>query len=473
MVVTTYGSEQEAAQALTSLLLPAYQAELPRIRRIDRWWRWNPEPIRLKEPTAEHRMLRDMAATPWLRLIVTSLAQTLYLEGVSVPGDDETNTISKRMWQPWTRSRMSSQQIALHQAAIAYGIAYATVSTVDGRAQIDCHTPRTAIALYNDPAQDVYPQVFVRTRRIRDNVEGYELWDATYHWSFVREQNQLNLVSCQEHGAQADGDPVCPVVRYCNSLDLEGRAPGEVEPYMSIANRLNKDTYDRMLAQHYNSWKVRTATGLDLSHDSSQEREKTKLKLRHDDILVGDAGVEFGTLPETSLNNLTEARTADIEELAAVSQTPTTAFGRLVNVGDAGIEESRAGFYAKRDQRRKTFGVSHLDVLRLASSVEGRDDDASRFDLTALWADTDTRTMSQAVDALGKAAQMLDVPATMLWDMIPGVNKARADEWRAYRAEHPTSSDLATAVYAHQLVDNEAGGISGVNSRGTEADESA
>lgn len=97
---------------------------------------------------------------------------------------------------------------------------------------------------------------------------------------------------------------------------------------------------------------------------SDAQREDRKAKLAQEDILAGGPDVKFGTLPETSLDNLVNARQADVEELAAVSQTPTTAFGKMVNVGDAGIEESRAGFYAKRNERRKSFGVGHLDALR-------------------------------------------------------------------------------------------------------------
>ena len=88
MVTTEYTTEQEARNALRGLLLPAWGSELNAMNRIDRWWRWNPKPIRLKKATQEHRMLRDMGQTPWLRLVVTTLAQTLYLEGVDIQGAD-------------------------------------------------------------------------------------------------------------------------------------------------------------------------------------------------------------------------------------------------------------------------------------------------------------------------------------------------------------------------------------------------
>jgi hypothetical protein len=234
-------------------------------------------------------------------------------------------------------------------------------------------------------------------------------------------------------------------------MDLEGRTPGEVEPYIPIAQRLNKDNYDRLLAQHFNSWKVRTATGLDMSSLSNTERNDKKVELRQNDLLAGGQGVQFGTLPETDLGNITASKQADVEELAAVSQTPATAFGKMVNVGDAGIEESRAGFYSKRNERRKSFGVSHLNLLRLCSSIEGRDADVDDFTLSALWEDTDTRTISQAVDALGKAATSLGVPQELLWDLIPQVSKTTADSWREYAKNHPNPDQLAASMYRDQL----------------------
>jgi hypothetical protein len=40
------------------------------------------------------------------------------------------------------------------------------------------------------------------------------------------------------------------------------------------------------------------------------------------------------------------------------------------------------------------------------------------------------RSLSQAVDALGKAAQMLFVPPSALWGRIPGVEKSDVQEWK-------------------------------------------
>lgn len=97
------------------------------------------------------------------------------------------------------------------------------------------------------------------------------------------------------------------------------------------------------------------------------------------------------------------------------------------------VEPKQSGFYAKRDERQKSFGVSHMDVLRLCASVEGRMDDARDFDLTPIWEDTDVRTINQAVDALGKAAQVrltitADSQARRLWDSTLNLNDLRSSQ---------------------------------------------
>ncbi|WP_242689648.1 hypothetical protein [Bifidobacterium imperatoris] len=57
--------------------------------------------------------------TPWLRLVVTTISQTLYLEGVDIPGKPDTES-ARIFWHPWVANRMGRRQVALHKAAIAY-----------------------------------------------------------------------------------------------------------------------------------------------------------------------------------------------------------------------------------------------------------------------------------------------------------------------------------------------------------------
>ena len=76
-MVTTLSNENEALDALTSIVLPLFENERPKLDRLDRWWRWNPEPIRIsaRKMTPEHRDMRNIGETPWLGLVVTLLSQ--------------------------------------------------------------------------------------------------------------------------------------------------------------------------------------------------------------------------------------------------------------------------------------------------------------------------------------------------------------------------------------------------------------
>lgn len=47
-------------------------------------------------------------------------------------------------------------------------------------------------------------------------------------------------------------------------------------------------------------------------------------------------------------------------------------------------------------------------------------DEAADFESQMLWKDTESRSLAQSADALGKLAQMLGVPFEMLWERIPG-----------------------------------------------------
>jgi hypothetical protein len=71
------------------------------------------------------------------------------------------------------------------------------------------------------------------------------------------------------------------------------------------------------------------------------------------------------------------------------------------------------------------------------------------------WQDTTARSLAQSVDALGKLAQMLEVPKRALWGRIPGVTQTDVQEWSVdtirtgrhgpgrFRAAHAAASGSA------------------------------
>src|SRR5690606_22841907 len=210
----------------------------------------------------------------------------------------------------------------------------------------------------------------------------------------------------------------------------EGRHVGEVEPYISMAQRINKTVYDRLLTQHFNSWKVRTIAGM-AAPDTEEDAIQAALELRRQDLLISDdPDTKFGTLPESPLDGFIRATQEDIQTLAAVSQTPAHALtGDLVNLSADALAAARSELDHKIAERKLSFGKSHDQMLRLVAYVEGDTEGAEDFEAHVTWQDSTVRSFSQAADALGKIAAQLEVPPKALWSMIPGVSQLDLEEW--------------------------------------------
>lgn len=420
------------------LLIPGWQQERQSLNLIDKWHRWEPDALRDKIPsyaTSEHRNLAKISETPFLSLVVTTVAQQLVAEAFrSARGVD-----TERLAGPWNRNRMHSRQRAVYRAALAYGYSYATAMPGDSGAVLRGRSPRDLYAVYGDVVEDEYPMYYLLVKGDHKYVVDE---DAVY--ILGDDHGRLDFIEERIHGVG-----VAPAIRYSNQIDLEGRTPGEVEPYVQVAERINKTTYDRMLIQHFNSWKVRTATGLDMPNDEA-DRERVKLMLRQNDILTGEEGVTFGTLDETSPDGLIKATDEDVKLLAVVTQTPVHAMtGDLINLSADAIAESRAMADLKVNERKVGFGDSNEQLLRLAAHIEGRREDAADFTLRTDWADLQSRSMSQAADALGKMATMLKIPVELLWDRIPTVTPEIAKAWLKYKQENPSADEqLAAALNA-------------------------
>lgn len=420
---------------------PTLRNEKERMDTIDLWYRWQHQDLVLpRRSTEELRSLLQLAKTPWLGLVVTNVAQAMYVDGYRTPEAKE----SSRAWRLWEANDLDGRQGAFHRAALAYGQCYGTglpgVNDFnEPTAVLRGVSPRKMVAFYADPAEDDWPAIAIRkdgdSYRVYDDEAIYFLGWETDAGTGAR---QLRYIEDRRHDLG-----LCPVVRFTNMLDLEGRTDGEVEPFIPLAKRIDKTAYDRLLTQHFNSWKVRTVAGM-AEPDSEEEANREKLRLRHEDLLVAeDPDTKFGTLPETQLDGFIRAYESDIKTLAAATQTPVHAMvGDLINLSADALAAARAELDAKVMERKKSFGKSWDQLLRLGSMIDGDDESARDVLAHVTWADVSVRSMAQAADALGKFATMLGVPVKALWRMIPNVSKSDIQEWEAMAAEGDAFANL-------------------------------
>ena len=420
-------TEAELVALLGDDLIPQWRTERERLDRIDKWWRWShDDPHMPRQATKEYKELIARSQTPGLGLVVSNVAQLLYVDGYRASGADD----NAAPWAIWQANGWDARQIAIHRAALAYGVSYATIlpgrlpTTGEPMPVMRGVSPRRMMAFYEDPAEDDWPTLALRIDFAGKKAK-IRVYDAQseYHFSGSDSLGELKLVDVKDHEVG-----FCPVVRYCNALDLEGRTDGEVEPYIPVAGRVDQTVADRLIVQRFASWTVRTIAGM-AQPDKEEDANLEKLRLKIEDILVAsDPDTKFGTLPGTPLDGFIKAHESDVKDLAAVTQTPPQVLlGAISNLSAEALAAAEVSLGRKVDERKMLFGESHEQALRVAAWIAGDAQASVDFSAQVTWRDMGSRLLSQTADALGKLAQMLGVPVEMLWEKIPGWTQTDVD----------------------------------------------
>lgn len=424
LVFDSRDAVEDRAKALFELL----ELERARLAKIDLWAKGVQEIPQVRDAEPEMQKLLELARTPVLPLVSSTIAQALFVDGFKTADGKTVDAV----WDIWLANGMPARQTALYRAALDYGYCYTLLSKgtrpIDGKptALIQGLSPKRAYAVYDDPAFDLWPQYAIVTKRMGERAEQVVLYDSVFAHTFVVKESTWTYRGSDEHGAGR-----VPLVRYAPRLDLDGNAVGEIEPFIGLAARIDKTVFDRLLTQHYNSWKKIYIAGLK-KPSSQSEAERAKLKLRQADMMMfEDKDTKVGTLPETSLEGFIKAIESDIDELSAMAQVPAYLFngGNLSNLGADTIVAANKPFTQKIFERQVALEEANNQTLRLAAYLSGEMEAASDLRSHVTWQDIDVRSFAQAADALGKFVQVLGVPKTAMWRKIPNVTETEAQEW--------------------------------------------
>lgn len=410
---------------LNTELFPAFDHERHRIRKLEAWGNGRQPEVRPLKRNTERAILQRLARTPWIPLMVSTFAQQMVVDGYRREGDLE----NQEAWKTWEFNDMKSQQLSINRATMIAGYSYLRVTDGIGpdgapMAVMRGVSPARCFALYEDPFGDEYPD-YVLEKRFDGN---YRWWfDGIGYHTLSFDGSKFKLLETKQHDYGVN-----PFVRYVNQIDLEGRTWGEVEPVIDLAARIDKTAFDRLLVQHFNSFKVRWATGLE-QPDTEEEVQQDKIRIANEDILIAsDVQAKFGTLDETSMGGFIEAYKNDLEAFTAVTQLPPNLISQVVNVAADALDGARRQTYQKLFEKQTIMGARHAQALRLAAHMEGREDDANDFSARIHWQDVEVRSLGQFADAWGKIVAQLGVPKWATWNKIPGIDQSEVMEWKQH-----------------------------------------
>lgn len=445
--------------------LAGFTTDQERLNKVDRYMRGDHDgPYTPTTATAEYKLLATRCVSNWMPLLVKTPSQAMAVSGYRRTGS--TDGVVAPEWLEWQRNRMDSRQTAVHRASLAYGLAYVTVlKDALGRPKARGVSPRRMFAWYADPASDELPLWALEMSRLPDPNNAKDVASGTLY-------TQRNVITVEvsggqeatvkqtasaPHGITLDGAPVCPVVRFAPDIDLEGRVTGVIEPQIPVQDKINQTNFDLLVAQTFGSFKVRYATGMapefetdpatgEVIYDSTTGKPKP-IPVRADAsrfMMADDPDTKFGQLDETPLGGFLDAIEAGVKQLAAVSQTPPHyLLGSVVNLSAEALAAAEAALTRAVTEYQNALGEAWELVLALFSSILGREYDP---EAQVTWADFESRSLAQTVDALGKAVQMLHVPPRALWPRIPGVTGKDVEEWKDIAEADNSEARMANAM---------------------------
>jgi hypothetical protein len=421
------GIRAEERERLDDIYSYMYVDRYPRDRRRAPSWLLPTVPDDVKK-------LAGFARVDMLPYIVRAAYQSLWMEGFRVPRSDE----DEGAWLAWQRNQFDKRQIGVHKATIGYGKAYVSGMPSDAKDRVPVvrgASPRHTTTAWGD--DDMWPEfaleyLSARRWRLVDNENVY--------W-FVGDKSGIEKMtydSTFKHGMRFNGQPVCPVILYRETDDLDKPEIGLVEPLMDLQDQINFTTFSLMVAQHFGAFKQRAIAGW--LADTEDEKLRTSIERLW---TFDNHEVSFHEFAETDLSGYLESRDASYRNLATIAQqSPYELLGTLTNLSADALALADASRQRAAREFQTAIGESHEQSLGLAGEYMGNPPDPMA---EARWADTSVSTLAQFVDALGKAATMLEIPPRALWarfaDKI-GASQTEVQRWEQISREDGTRRSI-------------------------------
>jgi hypothetical protein len=375
--------------------------------------------------------LFDSFSDNWCAMVVQAKAERLRVEGIHIGDDIESD---KDAWRIWQANELDSDSALNITETLINGYGYMIVW--GGADALDENTPSITV---EDPRQVIVAYVSGSRRKRAAALkrwvddDGYEyanvyLPDGLYKFRSSNKQGSALHVPTNwgfsrwapretvgEQWPLPNPIGVVPVVEFQNDPRVRTGGVSEIRHVIPIQDGINKLVSDLFIASEFSSFRQRWATGIDIPKDPETGQPIQAFEAAVNRVWsTKNDNARFGDFSETNLENYVKAIELLVQHVAAQTATPRHYLfqsGQSPS-GDA-IKSAETGLVAKVLAKQVHLSERYEDVIRLAFKFLD-DPRGDVMDSQLIWADPESRTEGELVDALVKM-KSLGVPNEFLW----------------------------------------------------------
>jgi hypothetical protein len=375
----------------------------------------------------------------WMPLVVDSSAERLRVQGFRFGGQDADD----EAWDIWQANGLDGESNMLHTEAIKLKEAYWMVQPGETPRITAEHPSQVIVA--TDPSDRR-----IRLAALKKWSDGENVFANVYLPDRVVKYRQtkkptvidamLDFRTAKWETIAAAGNPlgVVPVVPAPNNPSMihGGRSDLAGGP-IRIQDAINKLLADMLIGSEYQAYPQRVMLGIDQPKDARgnpipmENLDEAASRSRLWMFPGKDAkAFEFSA---ADLNNFRTAIDGLVRDLTAQTRTPPHyVAGQIVNASGDALKAAETGLVAKVRSKMQPFGEAHEEAMRLAFKAKDPDDPrATETQAETIWADPESRSQAEVVDAATKK-QALGVPWEQIMEDI-GYSPQQIDRMQALR----------------------------------------
>lgn len=393
-------------------------------------------------------------ADDWCALVVDAAVERLTVQGFRF-GGDATAAADDAAWSIWQTNGLDALAPIAHTEAVKTGYAYLLVGpppAPDMPAVITPEHPLTAI-VEHDPAN---PRV--RLAGLKRWQAPDETWRATVYlpdgvYRFMAKRTEGGMrpsrwVPLPDQPVVPNPLGVVPLIELRNNPDLLIGGTSDIHKVIPIQTAVNKLCSDMLVAAEYAAFRQRYVVGLEVpADDDGKPLPGVDLTAAQSRLwMFEDPNTQVGEFAASDLSNYVRAVEMYVQHIAAQTRTPPHYLLGSSGTFPSGesLKATETGLVAKVRRKMLDFGEGWEEAIRLAFRFVGDEVRGSATDAEVIWADPESRTEGEHVDALLKL-QALGVPNEALWERA-GFTPQQIARFKAQQADEAAVLGLAVGV---------------------------